>query len=511
MLKKWTQQVRQYPAAYGVMALGIITLLVAFQFNWAYKNNFWADINTRIVASVFIGLAVCLLYARLLVALLSRLTGYDTVSIHKKIILMHAPLALLWMVTAQPQNAPLWLAVAGAGYLALFWLLFIYPDENAVKQNITTNAPFFLMLVAVAASLGARKVFIPQPSMDTVNWVIPWLKYIQQHGFAAYGDAFTNYSPFYTYLLGTFSWLPLTDLEIIKYISIGFDLMCAWYISRMVKLRYPASPLMPALAFSAFMLLPTVLINSSYWGQCDIIYVAFCLAALYYLILPDTRKNNLWAVGLYAVALSVKFQALLFAPLLAIAWFKRDIKLTDFLLIPVVYIILAIPCVIAGRDFKDVMLVYFNIVEDNPVLTANSPNIYQLVGKNFMFNNAGVLVAFAVQAIIIFTSAWKLKARAWSMDLITHAAFLVTLTMPFLMPRMHERYFLLAECISLLFAFYNPRYFYMPLLVGIISLFTYTEFLFAFVLVPFHWLTLAMLAVILITGRTYLKKLTSDI
>ncbi|HYG15371.1 MAG TPA: hypothetical protein VEC12_06415, partial [Bacteroidia bacterium] len=413
MLKKWTQQVRQYPAAYGVIALAIITLLVAFQFNWAYKNNFWADINTRIVASVFIGLALSLLYARLLIALLSRLTGYETGILHKKIILLQAPLALLWMVAVQPHNVSLWFTVAGAGYLGVLWMLFIYPDENAIKQNIAGNAPFFLMLVAVAASLGARKVFIPQPSMDTVNWVIPWLKYIQKYGFAAYGDAFTNYSPFYTYLLGIFSWLPLTDLEIIKYISISFDLMCAWYISRMVKLRYPASPLMPALAFSAFMLLPTVLINSSYWGQCDIIYVAFCLASMYYLMLPDTRKNNLWAVGLYAVALSVKFQALLFAPLLAIAWFKRDIRLTDFLLIPGVYLVLAIPCLIAGRGFTDVMLVYFNIVDKNPVLTANSPNIYQLVDKNFMFNNAGVLLAFAVQAIIIFTSAWKLKAKAW--------------------------------------------------------------------------------------------------
>src|SRR5215212_7754568 len=167
MLKKWTEQVRQYPAAYGVMALAIITVLVAFQFNWAYKNNFWSDINTRIVASVFIGLVVSLLYARLLVMLLGRLTGYEADILYQKSILLHAPLALLWLVVVQPHNAPIWFAVAGAGCLGMFWLLFIYPDENAIKQNITANAPFFLMLVAMAASLGVRKVLVPQPSMDT--------------------------------------------------------------------------------------------------------------------------------------------------------------------------------------------------------------------------------------------------------------------------------------------------------------------------------------------------------
>ena len=124
-----------------------------------------------------------------------------------------------------------------------------------------------------------------------------------------------------------------------------------------------------------------------------------------------------------------------------------------------------------------------------------------------MFNNAGVLVAFAMQAIIIFAVVWKLRGKQLSIDILAHVAFLVTLTMPFLLPRMHERYFLLAECLSLLFAFYNPRYFYIPLVLGIISFFTYTEFLFTTVLVPFHWLTLGVLALILIVGGLLLKKL----
>lgn len=509
-MKKWFTQIKQNPLPYLVMKLAIIALLVALQFNWAYTNNFWSDITTRVIAAVVAGGLLTIVYSRLFIVALGKLTGLDAKDLFAKASLVHLPLLMPYLATAFPDKSKMLIVIALGGFAVLVAVLYIIPREREIKQNMVASAPFFLMLFAIAAALGARKLFIPQPSMDTVNWVMPWLNYIKQHGFAAYGDTFTNYAPIYTYMLGIGSLLPLTDLEIIKYISIAFDFMAAWYIYRIIQLRYPASAIMPALAFTSFLFLPTVLINSSFWGQCDIIYVAFSLAALYYLMLADTRRNNLFAIILYAVALSVKLQAMLIAPLFAIAWFKRDVKLTDFLLIPGVYIVLMVPCLIAGRDFMDVLLVYFNIVDNNPVLTANSPNVYQLVGDNFIFNTAGVMVAFGVQAILIFASVWKLKNKPLGLDITVHLAFLITLTMPFLLPRMHERYFLLAECIALLYAFYNPRYFYMPLVLGFISFFTYTEFLFAKVFIPFHWLTLAVLTLIMIVGKTLLHKLDDE-
>lgn len=506
-MKKLWAQIRQYPLPYTAIVTAFVILLIALQFNWAQNNNFWGDIGIRIAAAAVIGAVLGVGYSQLLLITLGKLTGLDTPSLLKKSILLHAPFAVFALVAPMPQHAGVFFAIGGIGYVGLLWWLFIFPQEKNIKNNIAANAPFFLTLIGTVAALGARKVFIPQVSMDTANWVMPWLNYIQEHGFAAYADTFNNYAPFYSYLLGIFSWLPLSDLEIIKYISIGFDIMAAYYIRQMVKLRFPNSPMLPALAFVSFLFLPTILINSSFWGQCDIIYVAFSLAALYHLMLPDTRRNNLWSVVFYALALSVKLQAMLIAPIFAIAWFKRDMRLSDFLIIPATYLLFMVPCLIAGRDFKDLLLVYFTIVDKNPVLTENSPNIYQLVNYNFMFNNAGVLVAFAMQAIIIFAVVWKLRGKQLTMDILAHAAFLITLTMPFLLPRMHERYFLLAECVSLLFAFYNPRHFYIPIVLGIISFFTYTEFLFTTVLVPFHWLTLGVLTLILIVGGTLLKKL----
>jgi Gpi18-like mannosyltransferase len=49
---------------------------------------------------------------------------------------------------------------------------------------------------------------------------------------------------------------------------------------------------------------------------------------------------------------------------------------------------------------------------------------------------------------------------------------------PFLLPRMHERYFYSADVLSILYAFYFPRRWFVPLLVIGSSFLSYLPFLF---------------------------------
>jgi Gpi18-like mannosyltransferase len=51
------------------------------------------------------------------------------------------------------------------------------------------------------------------------------------------------------------------------------------------------------------------------------------------------------------------------------------------------------------------------------------------------------------------------------------------LGIPFLLPEMHERYFYLADVISVVYAFYAPRHFYVPILVQLCSLLSYAPYL----------------------------------
>ena len=77
--------------------------------------------------------------------------------------------------------------------------------------------------------------------------------------------------------------------------------------------------------------------------------------------------------------------------------------------------------------------------------------------------------------------------------------------MPFTLPGMHERYFFLADVLSVVPAFYRPRLWYVPLLVQTSSLLAYEAYLFHAQSVPLPALAGLMLAALLIVDFVVLR------
>jgi hypothetical protein len=61
---------------------------------------------------------------------------------------------------------------------------------------------------------------------------------------------------------------------------------------------------------------------------------------------------------------------------------------------------------------------------------------------------------------------------------VVTAAATFTILMPYTLPGMHERYFYLADVLTVVLAFYRPLLWYVPLLVQGSSLLSYAPFLF---------------------------------
>jgi hypothetical protein len=61
---------------------------------------------------------------------------------------------------------------------------------------------------------------------------------------------------------------------------------------------------------------------------------------------------------------------------------------------------------------------------------------------------------------------------------LVSAALLSALMPPFLLPGMHERYFFAADVLSVLYAFYDPRRWYVAVLIQFASAFSYYPYLF---------------------------------
>ena len=69
---------------------------------------------------------------------------------------------------------------------------------------------------------------------------------------------------------------------------------------------------------------------------------------------------------------------------------------------------------------------------------------------------------------------------------------------------MHERFFFPADVIAIVLAFYLPRYWYVPIVIGLISFFSYFPYLFNKIIIPLPWSAAVMLILIIILTRELL-------
>ena len=163
----------------------------------------------------------------------------------------------------------------------------------------------------------------------------------------------------------------IATVTAVKLPSIFCDFICAWYVYRIVRLKYEKGPI-PIFAFLAILFAPTVILNSAVWGQADSIFTAALVAFLFYLL----KKQPWLACIAFGIAFSIKLQSIYLAPLLMVLFFKKVISWKHLLTIPAVYFIAIIPAWVAGRPLMELLTVYVDQVQGVPGLFHNAPNLY---------------------------------------------------------------------------------------------------------------------------------------
>ncbi len=319
--------------------------------------------------------------------------------------------------------------------------------------------------IAVCAAALAVRYLEPFPALwvssDMHDWVFPWIRAISEQGWDIYGTAFTNYAPAYTYLLWPVAQLPSRLwLSGTKCISIGFDIVMAvavyWIISTLLKGRPGQDrPNAPWLGAAVTLWLPTVWMNSTAWGQCDSIWAAFCLLSL----LAYLRNSPVWAMICFALALSVKLQAVFFSPVVLLMLLSGRGRWWQLVLVPAVYALTCLPCALAGREWGDLAGIYLSQYSDQPFWTHNSASICYLL-RLWPYNETVgmVIVAVAIVAMLwIVVKAWKrlsaLSEQEQKELTVGFAAF-CAVAIPWALPMMHERYFFLGDVLTALCAVY---------------------------------------------------------
>lgn len=376
---------------------------------------------------------------------------------------------------------------------AVMALLLLYFDGLLKKPvQVLTCAGL------VAAAFVLRALFFSYETLDYQDFLARWVQYFRDNGgFAALKDSVGNYNVPYLYFLALFSYVDIYDLYLIKLLSTFFDVLLAFGAMRLTGL-FTRSRARLLFVYFAVLFWPTVVLNSAVWGQCDSIYVALGLLAVYWAM--DGRP----VLGMAAMAASFAFklQAVFIMPVFVLLLIARRVKLRHFLVFPAVYMLLMLPAVLAGRPVLDTITLYFDQMGTvGSALNYNSPSVYAFarnVADEALASRLGIAAAFALM-LAVFGWFWWRRSSITNWALLGGALLLVV-GIPFLLPHMHDRYFFCADILSLVFAAAAPVYFFLPLLCEFASLLGYHAYLKMRYLLQMHYGAGALAIVIVIAA-----------
>jgi Gpi18-like mannosyltransferase len=300
-----------------------------------------------------------------------------------------------------------------------------------------------------------------------------WALQIHRYGLTSIYDYPTiDYHPFYFYIVWIYDKLQGTEQNIIanlnqlKFFTLFFDFLpivvLTCFRQRMVNEKIPYLYLLLNIAY---------LFNTMCWGQVDAIHTNLVflavLTAFYYPAI---------ASGLFALALTMKPQAIIFLPILGIIWLysARSFKTwAGIVLVAAASTLLVLlPYIINGQMGK-MMQVVTTAVGRYPYVSVCAFNIWYFIpGINpehtldtdtflvLSYRHCGLLLFFASSAIVLLPFMLRLlhsrkqdlppDSSLWQQTML--ASGLVTLCFFYFNTQMHERY---AHAIIIFFFFYG--------------------------------------------------------
>ena len=175
----------------------------------------------------------------------------------------------------------------------------------------------------------------------------------------------------------------------------------------------------------------------------------------------------------------------------------------------------ALPAWMMGRNFKELMMVYFEQTNTYPWGTLEYPNIYALLGEAMPdmrhadeVSGAGTFMALILLGCIayyVYTKQIKLTKEL----MVTLALFTVAVTV-YCLPHMHDRYGFLIDLLAIIYGMLRVKK--LPVACGfmVISVLTFMPYLIAVHIVPLQYVSIALLGLIVYVGVDFYKQIQEN-
>lgn len=350
------------------------------------------------------------------------------------------------------------------------------------REKIFESKSLFAAAFAFTAlALVIRASLLDFKSDDYLTFLAPWTQFFRDNGgFAALRYSLGNYNPPYMYFLALFSYFDISELYLIKLLSVLFDVLLAWACMKLLGL-YTGSRAKLLGVFFAVLFLPTVVINGAYWAQCDSIYAFFGIYALYL----GLRGRGCASMVSLAACFAFKLQAVFIIPVFFILLLTKKLRWRQLLVFPAAYIVFMLPALLAGRPFIETVTLYFSQAGTvGDAMNYNAPSLTSMFQWSGNTEGPSMLLIAAAFTLVLAAYAVAAVKRSYLDDtVILGFALLLAMGIPYLLPHMHDRYFFISGVLALVLAFRDVRFLPVPLLAELASLHCYYAYFVRYYLV----------------------------
>lgn len=388
--------------------------------------------------------------------------------------------------------------------------------ERKMWKFIDRNKIYIFFIIVTVISLLFRSSLLSNSFGDYDSYLKPWFEELKANGgLNALKLEIGNYNAPYMTILALLTYLPVSSLISIKFVSIIFDYVCAIVIVKIALLLLKDNKekkMIALIIYSFVVFMPTVFLNSACWAQSDSIYTAFILLSLLYMLKQKYIKTFIFL----GIAFSFKMQAIFVLPLYFLIYIsERKFSILNLLWSIVAAIVMCLPSIIFGNTLSHCLNVYIDQAATySEYITLNFPNIYSIFwgsGSEHLINTPnglvfkmGIIITIALFVLIAFLVLYK-KVKFDGKAIVEFALWSV-LICTFFLPSMHERYLFVGDVLGILYLLLNKEKWYIPLGIELVSIYGYLYLLFSSFTIEMKYMGILYFVLFVIYSKDMCKK-----
>ena len=350
-------------------------------------------------------------------------------------------------------------------------------EQKIINQLLKYQFYIVLVLISLLA-LYVRLCLFPFQSYDFNTFLNPWYDQISaQGGVRALKSQVGNYGITYQFIISLFTYLPGKSIFWYKILSVFFDYILA-ITGGLIVINFQNTQKKEKFLFvySIVLFVPTIIMNSGMWAQCDSIYASFLLLSILSLL---KNRNKLTFIYL-GIAFAFKLQSIFIVPFFLICYLvNKKFSISYFLLSLISFYVCCLPGIIMGRSIFAPFEIYFGQTHETRI-NLNIPNFSGLLTTSPIMKNISTYEMMK-DFLICITLVILLLAYLFILNnkqLLTGQKILIIATWTcwtcvMFLPSMHERYMYVADILLILLACISRKYFVNAIIAVSLSYMTY--------------------------------------